>query len=345
MLDAYATQSNYIEHLLPIWEGLGDQMGRFYITGGLEHEPELTTGIPGRTWAAPNPGGPLLVAGYKDAAVVTRPYIYLEHGAGQSYTGDARSAEHPTYAGAPGHQRAVLFLCPHENVAERWEARYPHTRTAVVGVPKLDRLHRHFAAAPWTPPTTRTPTVAITFHADNIICPESRSAFGHYADGLPAVVGDLARQGITTIGHGHPSLWRTLGPYWTRIGVEPVRSFEAVCRRADLLVADNTSALPEFASLGKPIVFLDAPGYRRTVRHGGRFWDWPTGQISVAGSTELAEAVTYMLADPAPEREAREAMVDSIYCATDGKATERAVAACLAVAPVQGPQRGAMYIP
>ncbi len=84
----------------------------------------------------------VLVASYVDALKARpRRLVYLEHGAGQSYEGDPRSAGHPSYSGGAALDAVVLFLVPHETVAARWSARYPGTAVAVVGVPKLDPFH------------------------------------------------------------------------------------------------------------------------------------------------------------------------------------------------------------
>jgi hypothetical protein len=334
-VDAFSTQSHYVAHMAPIWHGLGEHMGTFFTAGLLGDLPN-TEGIARKVSGYPTRGGGLtLVAGYMDEQALTRPMVYLEHGAGQTYGADAVAADHPAYSGTPGHDRVRLFLCPSAEVAARWRMRYPRADAVAVGCPKMDRFHRHARAEPWVPPgpNGREPVVAITFHSNNVLCPESTTAFPHYRDTLPAAIGALRQAGIKVIGHGHPRLWRTLGRYWEELQVEAVEDLGEVFQRADVLIGDNTSAIPEFASLGRPVVFMNAPWYRRTVEHGGRFWDWPVGQISVDSGREIPAAVIRALAEDPDVVAARNAMVRDVYGECDGHATARAVAAIVAVAP------------
>jgi glycosyltransferase involved in cell wall biosynthesis len=119
----------------------------------------------------------------------------------------------------------------------------------------------------------------------------------------------------------------------TPVGQRPVSALQTSTKTfvAGGFLAHNTSALPEFASLGKPVVWMNAPWYRRGMNHGGRFWEWPAGQVQVDAPTELAAAVEAALEDPPAVAEARAAMLAKVYVATDGKATERAVAAIAAM--------------
>jgi CDP-glycerol glycerophosphotransferase (TagB/SpsB family) len=177
--------------------------------------------------------------------------------------------------------------------------------------------------------------VAVTFHSEQpsgLTCPEAHTAWEHYRQQMPDIVADLRARGWTVLGHGHPRLWRKIGPWWRKLGVEAVQSFDEILARADVLCFDNTSAGPEFASTGRPVVFVNSPDWRRDVWHGGRFWDWPRGQISVDGAAGLADAVDMAWADHPSVAAARQRMVDQIYVACDGHAAERAADAILAVA-------------
>lgn len=137
ILDAYASAPHYAAHIEPVWAALPPEArGTFWTARARDR------------WGTPVPARwPLdrlvLVASYVDARRARpRPVVYLEHGAGQTYPGDSRSAGHPSYSGGRELDHVVLFLCPSGVVADRWSARYPDVPAVVVGCPYLDRWHR-----------------------------------------------------------------------------------------------------------------------------------------------------------------------------------------------------------
>jgi hypothetical protein len=177
------------------------------------------------------------------------------------------------------------------------------------------------------PPPTR-PTVAVTFHADLAVCPETRTAWHYYDAHLPRLCADPRWR---VVGHGHPRLWPTILRRWTQLGVTPMADPDDVLSCADVLVMDNTSLGYEAAALGIPVVCLNIPAYRRDVEHGGRFWDSPPG-VQVDHPSQLADAIERALADPPALRAIRERAVTWAYDGlVDGKASERAAAAILEV--------------
>lgn len=322
-LDAFASMPHYAEHLWPVWNALPEgARGTFWKAGPMMRDHAGAELIRGRYDCL---GDVVLVASAADAKLAKgRQLVLVEHGAGQAYTG----VESPSYAGGPGWDRCLLFLCPNAVVAARWADAYPLARVDVVGSPKLDRLHRPAGGLGLDAPD---PVVALTFHWDNRICPESTWAFPHYRDSLPELRDWLGSVGYRLVGHGHPRAQAHLARVWQQLGVEFWPSFDQVARGAQVLIGDNTSALPEFASLGRPVVWLNAPQYRRHVHHGGRFWTWPEGQPTADGPGDLPYAVA-RACNPLPEEtEARRAMVASIYSHTDGHASERAAAAIVEV--------------
>lgn len=285
---------HYRDHLQPIWDALPD-------------------GVKGPITA----NSLLLLAGAIDSqSHPSHEYVYVEHGAGQSYSGD-----NPSYAGGEKHERCRLFIAPHERAAERWRSRYPTTAVAVVGCPKLDPWHRGERPQP------DDRTVAITFHWDCHFYPETRSAFRHYSRGLPAVVASFREQGWHVLGHAHPRAHRRLSRFWATLGVEYVENGSTVLDRAAVLVADNTSLMAEMMSLDRPVLALNAPWYRRDVSHGERFWDWPLHYVD--SPSELAKTALGSL----------ESAHWHPYAYADGQAAQRASEAILAVLGDDSPDR------
>lgn len=282
-LSLYARKPQYREHVLPIWNALpGD----------------LKNPSPTQQWDR-------LIVGGASEVRHGHPYVYVEHGAGQTYLGQNTSG----YSGGSGHSGCELFLCPNQAVADRWTAKYPDTPVAVVGSPKLDPWH----AGQRPPPDDRT--VAITFHWDCRIVPETRSAFDHYERSLHEIVSAYEEQGWTVIGHAHPRVRERLSRFWRRIAVEYAETSAEVLDRASVLVADNTSLMAEFMSCGRPVVALNAPWYRRDVHHGMRFWDWDVTYVD-----SPSEACQVNLSALEPPR-------SHPYAYNDGAATQRAVKA------------------
>lgn len=314
----YASQQHYAEHLLPIYRALpaelqGErwcQRPRDWRTGPLPH--------PRR-----RPPGLVLVAGYADACRIgAGPLVYVEHGAGQAYT-DA--ADNGSYSGGLGLDQVALFVAPGEHVAARWRARYPATPVAVVGCPKLDRWHTH---APWI--VDGAPTVAVTFHWDCGLVPETRSAVRHYQPALAHLRDSVSDMGGVLLGHSHPRAWAPMHRLWASLGVPSTADLADVLDRADVLVADNTSALYEFASLDRPVLALNAPWYRRDVQHGLRFWSHVPG-LQVDEPDQLADGVAAAWADPPSAQALRTAAVALVYAHRDGTAAARAAAAIVEV--------------
>jgi glycosyltransferase involved in cell wall biosynthesis len=235
--------------------------------------------------------------------------VLMQHGAGQSY-GD----RHPHYPGGDDNEAVGLFLTPGESAAQRWRDRYPTTPAVAIGSPRVELLPR------------REPgpvTVAITFHWDLAHWPETTSAYPYFSTAL----GQL-RDSFHLIGHAHPRA-RNLPRVYQRADIEYVASFEDVCRRADVLIADNTSALFEFAATGRPVVVMNSPEYRREARFGLRFWDAAEVGINVDHPADLVRATRQALRDTDDRRAHRDAALDLVYAYRTGAAerAERAIRA------------------
>lgn len=320
-IDLYASRPHYASHMLPVYRALPKAL-RGQLTG-----PRLTD-----WWveAQPDPdphGAVTMVAGYCDlqARAGRGPFVYVEHGAGQTYPGDPYSADDPSYSGGLGHNEVALYVCPSETVAARWRKAYQGTPAVVVGCPVLDPWHNNVRPyeAQWQP------TVALAFHWDCGLIPETRSAFRHYEAAIGLCVAAWRAQGFQVVGHSHPRISDALTPVWAEHGVQVV-PLGWVYDHADVLAADNTSIMYEFASLGRDVVCLNAPWYRRDVDHGLRFWSHMPG-LPVDTAAELEATVTALLSGDQStldrSRAMRDRAVDEAYAHRDGLAAWRAAQA------------------
>lgn len=251
-------------------------------------------------------------------AVRTSTGTLIAEGFASHNSGDPASAGHRGYAGGAGYERCILFLCPNETVADRWKASYPDIPAEVVGCPMLDQWHAD-------PPRPIKPRIAMTFHWPSFLVTEAGTAWGVYQRYIAEQLIPLAlREGWSLVGHEHPRWQGGLRDSWKQMGVPFIRDYDTIMDTATLLVADNTSMLPEFASTGRPVLWLNSPEWRRDVDHGGRFWQWPEGQVVCDEPAKLAQAVQDAMLDGPLVQAARQKMVDSVYAYTDGKASERA---------------------
>lgn len=324
----YSSLPHYGDHIAPILDALPDDVAG-----------EMWTPSERKPWGLPiGPRTPRdglwIVASYADARkMLGRPLVLLQHGAGQSYFGDSRSAGHGAFVGGDGMDDVRLFVVPSQRGAARWQERYPHVPVAVVGCPRMDPWHQRIAGDSarirHTTPLER-PVVAVTFHHEQAQIPEQTSARTFLRDALPAlrdyIQDDL---GGTLLGHGHPRNWPNLRRLWRSLDVPCTEYLSDVFDRADVLVVDNSSAAYEFASLGKPIVWVSPPWYRRDVHHEMRFWEDVAGLPHVETLEDLIPMVNRALADPAEDQAARVAMVRRTYAYTDGHAADWAAAAIL----------------
>jgi hypothetical protein len=324
VLDAHASDAHFLDHIAPVWAALPpEQRGSLGVPRHLLAQaralrlPDVEAFTSG--WQRRR--GPVLVAAYGDLRNMgRRPIVFMEHGAGQSYTG---GRAHQSYAGGMGRERVVLFLNPSERVARLNAERYPRSTSVVIGCPKLDGYHRRPPM-----PSNDPPVVAVAWHWKCDLWPEAVGALDHYRSALP----DLAQR-FTVLGHGHPRLWRDprarLEATYRDAGIEPVPSFTDVLDRADVLVCDNSSVLWEFASTGRPVVVANAPWYRRNVHHGMRFWEYADVGVQVDEPAGLVDAVAAALTDPPEQRERREAICNEVYAYRDGGAARAAVRAII----------------
>jgi len=311
VIDVLAAEGHFVDHLAPVWLALPEeQRGAFHYIGR-GHDRDL----PGwrRDLPKPSESKHTLVASAGDlirARHLRRPTAIMEHGCGQSFGGDPKSATHSSYAGGRNRD-AQLFLHPGPHPAGRDRRAYPAARVEVVGCAKLDTLPRKKRG--------RTPVVAIGFHWDCRVCRETRSAHMEFGRMLNQLTDRME-----VIGTGHPRIIDKLASSYRLHGIEVVKPWEEVCRRADVYINDASSTLFEFASTGRPVVVMNPPWYRRNINHGLRFWDAATVGVQVTPQGSLVEAVHEALEECPPQIAAREAALDLVYDRRPGAAQRAA---------------------
>jgi len=316
-IDVVASEPHYLDHLRPIFDALpAEARGQVY--GGSDPWSMRPRGLNRLT----------LVAGFQDVRNGHGRMVYVEHGAGQSYAGDPKSAHQPGYSGPGGqrHRGVVAYIAPSERVARRWRSATSKPAIAV-GCPKLDRFIIE-------PPRPDPRSVCIAFHWDCQVSPESRSAYRHYAERLPRIVDAWQRQGWTVYAHSHPRWRGELDSWFTSGGAEVLERDVDVFHNASTLVVDNSSLAVEALVAGADLVWLDAPWYRRNVSHGGRFWDWTRGIPTVPGPDVLLERRLHDIIRHT-EPGAHDAVINDAYAFTDGTSAERAAAFVLTLADEQ----------
>lgn len=303
MIDFLASAPHYRDHLNAVAGALPSEARGEFIAP--RHE---------------GPDNPVLVASFGDLKTAERMgrtrIAIMEHGAGQSYGGRG-GMQHGSYAGGLHRDAASLFLHPGPHPAERDRRAYPGARVEVVGSPHLDTLPKRKGK--------RGRVVAFTFHFNGPLCSETRTAYPHF---FPFIAGLASKYEL--LGHGHPMLWdrgrpgQRLADRYRKAGIEPVRDFVEVCRRADVLIFDNTSAGFAFAATGRPVVVMNSPRYDRRVDHGLRFWEASDVGVNCDDPTRLADCIEEALADPPERKAAREAALDLVYAYRKGAAKRAA---------------------
>lgn len=317
-LDLLGEESQFVDHLAPVWKALPEENRGSFMTHPAFIGHARSLGIVATT--KPRDGGtnPVLVASLGDmkrALTMGRTHIArMEHGIGQSYAGDPSHpmAHHGSYAGGEGAESVELFLVPNANSHDRWQAAYPNARVRTIGCPKLDDL-------PAYRPDGEHPIIGVSFHWNWFYLPETLSAFDAYKSAIQSLAGTYR-----LLGHAHPKAAPSLSRWFTRNGIPYAEHFTEIAEKAAVFVADNTSALYEFAVTGRPVVVLNIPEYRRNVRHGLRFWETASVGVQVDRPLALRSAIDLALLDPPEQQAAREAALDLVYAFRTGAAARAA---------------------
>ena len=335
-VDFIATWPHWLEHLAPVWKALDDsERGRFYISAPSArfHEDILRLAALEQVDVTPMPKWPkmaqtVVVAGEADRRPARgHRIIRFEHGVGFSFHGRNKayrqtvSREVPglyrfhelqqpnraptSYAGGAHQTNVVAFINPNHYADDAWRAAYPNTPTHIVGMPKMDRWHD----AP-TKERSDPPVVALTWHWNATVAPETRSAYSHYKTALP-LIGRARR--FKAIAHAHPRYGLMLKRDFDKAGIEWVSDLAEVYERADVLVNDSSSVLYEFASLDRPVVVLNAPWFRRNVHHGLRFWEHSEIGVVVNQPQDLKAGIVDALTDTIERQRARKLATEEVF--------------------------------
>jgi glycosyltransferase involved in cell wall biosynthesis len=301
----YADEKHYEDHSFLIWDNLPIKYkGKRY---------DEISEIPST--------GYLLVAG-KVNEFTRNNLILINHGAGQSYS----PYNNCSYAGGEGRDNVKLFLHPNDYATELDKNKYINSSQVVVGCPKLDSWHQKVLLGE-IKQREEIPVIAISFHFDCYVCPETRSSWEYYKSVLPMLAYKNLTKEWKILGHGHPRAIKELSFYYQENGIEIVEDFNEVMERADLYIMDHMSTLYEFASTNRPVIVLNAPWYRREIEHGLRYWEYADVGINVNHPSELEKAIHLALEDPLEQKMKRERAVAAVYKYRDGMATERAAKA------------------
>jgi hypothetical protein len=307
-VDVVFSEPHYARHMMQIWAALPRELQ------GVVH-PAYRVGEVQK----PRMGHVAMVAGWQDVAPLRGlcNMIYVEHGAGQTY---ADRVHDPSYSGSRGqrHQGVIGYVAPSTTVAERWD------RPAVAaGCPKMDRWLTRIAPAPIPP------GVCFAWHWDCTLVPETRSAWAHYLPRLTEIVQRYRLQGFVVYGHAHPKWYGELDDAIRSTGMTLLPTEDDVFTLCDVLLVDNSSLAYEFALLGRPVLALNAPWYRRDIEHGLRFWSHVPG-LEIDDPEQLLSLNLWDLIHDTPMRGVSETFrtsaVEHAYEVRDGTSSKVAAA-------------------
>lgn len=299
-IDFFAREKHHIEHALAIYEKLPEELKGNFITD----RPRL-----GRSR-----NKVVAVFAYGDLRIASKfgkKVIFGDHGVGMFY-----NTIHPSYAGSLAFRDSVILrLSPNEIHAKK-ERETLSCPVEIVGVPKMDKWlgQRNFRKH-----KKRSPVIAISFHWDCKVCPETKSNYKYYYEVLKEM-----RQKFKILGHGHPRIMPLLETVYRPLGIKIVKDFGEVIKNADVYICDNSSTLFEFAFVKKPVILLNYPFYRKDIEHEGnpRFWRLANMGIQVDKPDQLIPATYETLANP--KLKEQEKAVEEVFYYLDGQCAERA---------------------
>lgn len=330
-VNLFCSKPHYLDHLAPIWLALDPYERGRLIAGSAQtwcYANELGLPEVARSTSRLYPFGKatmtaegyqprVLVASIADYRASGRARcIWVEHGAGQYYIDDPIDGARPPTKAA--RRRVDLILAPGPDAADLFAEHCAGIPVVPVGCPKLDAMQ---------PVRDKLqPIVAVTFHWDPHRCaPERRSAYAHWAAAIQELPAIADRHGWRLLATCHPKAAGHVLPALEHAGYT-IAPLATILANADVLVADNTSAIFEAAALDVRPVLLDAPWYRRGVHHGLRFWTHADvgPRVGSGYADELAVAIACAAIPNDPT--ARTRVCERVYGGpADGLAAERAV--------------------
>lgn len=287
MLNFYASQIHYAAKLLPIWNAVPTES-----RGTFKVHPRLDGLIAEAPVGEPDQDGVLVVAAHIDSQRSTNPFIYVEHGAGQSY-------ESNMWYSNSSRSKMLAALVPGPYCAEKTRQSNPDVPVFEIGAPHLAHINNGMATK-----------LAFAFHWRCAICLESDTAFDEYG---PAVA-EIAVHSKHIIGTAHPKMIGEATGFYRSYGIEVVTNYDRVLSEAALLAADNTSLIYEAACLDIPVVIMNKSSWRRYRNWGLRFWDLIPGP-QVDTPAELRTVIADHLIDGANEQwtEIRAMVTERVY--------------------------------
>lgn len=285
ILHAYCSEFHYANKLVPIWNALPTELkGEFVL------HPRLDGLVQGARIGSPNQDGVMLVASHKDSQWAKHKFIYVEHGAGQSY------APQQWYSNA--HRNNMLAaLVPGPYCAAKTMQANPNVPVLMIGAPHLKNVTR-----------TEPNAIAFAWHWRCSVSLEAGTAFDEYAEAMVQVAS--VRK---VIGTGHPRIFGEVNEVYKQCGIESVERSGDVLERAAILVVDNSSIMYEAAALDIPVVLMNSQNYRKDREWGLRFWEALPGP-QVDSPAELLPMLELMIAGGYQEwAERRQGVTTYVY--------------------------------
>ena len=211
----------------------------------------------------------LLVLSYSWVNVLNKAKldtIFLEHGAGQTYITDNISWNRGEC------QYIKLALVPNGHCAKAFEK--SNIEAQIIGCPKI-RDDYEFSE-------NEKPLVVFSWHWECKVLPETLGSFDYWKDEILNL-----KDKFNIAIHAHPVMSRRVALWCKRNDLRFIKQFDDVVKEADLYCMDNSSTLFEFARIGKPVLVLNPPWFRRDVEHGLRFWELSNIGVNCNDVSEL----------------------------------------------------------